>query len=153
MRGVRIDFELAAEDANRRKIVTRTELARNDGLGGNVDDLLVQRRARSKVDVEGDHLSVLWQIVQSTVKGSAAGPVSRPNWRTNIPQPIEYPLVEAAPVDSVHKAPLADSWEQLCCDEASLRHNLEGLQDRTLHNRGHSIMQSIFSLAARRHEV
>ena len=85
MRGVRIDFELAAEDANRRKIVTRTELARNDGSGGSVDDLLVQRRPRSKVDVERDHFSVLWQIVQSTVKGSAAGPVSRPNRGTNIP--------------------------------------------------------------------
>ncbi len=52
MRGVRIDFEFAAEDTDRRKIVARTESARDDGLGGSVDDLLVQRRARSEVDVE-----------------------------------------------------------------------------------------------------
>ena len=56
MRGVRIDFEFAAEDTDRRKIVARTESARDDGFGGSVDDLLVQRRARSEIDVERNHL-------------------------------------------------------------------------------------------------
>ena len=57
VRGVRIDFEFAAEDADRRKIVTRTESATHDGFGGSVDDLLVQRRARSELDVERNHFA------------------------------------------------------------------------------------------------
>jgi hypothetical protein len=60
--GVGIDFEFATEDADRRKIVAGTELAGDDGFRGSVDDLLVKRRARSKVDVERDHLGVYYDI-------------------------------------------------------------------------------------------
>jgi hypothetical protein len=56
VRRVGIDLEFAAEDTDRRKIVAWTELARDDGLCRGVHDLLVERRAGSEVDVEGDHL-------------------------------------------------------------------------------------------------
>lgn len=56
VRCVGIDFEFAAEDADRRKIVAGTESAGDDGFRGSVDDSLVKRRARSEVDVERDHL-------------------------------------------------------------------------------------------------
>lgn len=43
--GVGVDFEFAAEGANRGKIVARTELTGDDSLSGGVDNLLVERRA------------------------------------------------------------------------------------------------------------
>jgi len=52
---VRVDFEVAAEDADRRKIVARTEPTGDDGFCGGIDNLLVKGRAGSEVDVEGDH--------------------------------------------------------------------------------------------------
>jgi len=52
---VGIDFQFAAEGADGRKIVTGTQLTRDDGLCGCVDDLLVKRGAGSEVNVERDH--------------------------------------------------------------------------------------------------
>ena len=53
--GVGVDFEFAAEGANRRKVVARTELTGDDSLCGGVDNLLVQGRAGNEVYVERDH--------------------------------------------------------------------------------------------------
>jgi hypothetical protein len=55
---VGIDFELAAEDADRRKIVAGTEPTGDDGFCGGVDNLLVKRRAGDEVDVKRDHRCV-----------------------------------------------------------------------------------------------
>lgn len=56
---VGIDFEFAAESADRRKLVARAELAGDDGLSSSVDNLLVERGAGSEVHVKGQHLAVL----------------------------------------------------------------------------------------------
>jgi len=55
VRCVGIDFEFATEDSDRRKIVTGTKLAGDDGLCGRVDNLLVTRRPGSEIDVKRDH--------------------------------------------------------------------------------------------------
>ena len=55
VRCVGIDFEFATEGADRRKIVTGTKLASDDGFCGRVDNLLVKRRAGSEIDVKRDH--------------------------------------------------------------------------------------------------
>jgi hypothetical protein len=54
--GVGIDFELFAEGAHGRKFVARTELAGDDGLGGGVDNLLVDKSARLEFHVKRNHL-------------------------------------------------------------------------------------------------
>jgi hypothetical protein len=54
--GVGIDFELSAEGADRRKFVARTELAGDDGLGGGVDNLLVDGSAGLEFHVKRNHL-------------------------------------------------------------------------------------------------
>jgi hypothetical protein len=43
--GVGINLELSAEGADGREFVTGTELARDDGFGGSVDNLLVDGSA------------------------------------------------------------------------------------------------------------
>ena len=53
--GVGIDFEVLAEGADGRKFVAGAELARDDGLGGGVDDLLIDGAAWFEVDVEREH--------------------------------------------------------------------------------------------------
>lgn len=53
--GVGIDFELFAEGADGRKFVTRTELAGDDGLGGGVDNLLVDGSAGLEFYVKRNH--------------------------------------------------------------------------------------------------
>ena len=59
VRCVGIDFELTAEDADRRKIVAGTQPTGDDGFCCGVDNLLVKRRTGSEVDVERDHRCVL----------------------------------------------------------------------------------------------
>jgi len=54
--GVGIDFELFAEGADGRKFVARTELAGDDGLGGGVDNLLVDGSAGLEFYVKRNHL-------------------------------------------------------------------------------------------------
>jgi len=54
--GVGIDFELFAEGAHGRKFVARTELAGDDGLGGGVDNLLVDESAGLEFYVKRNHL-------------------------------------------------------------------------------------------------
>jgi hypothetical protein len=56
VRGIRIDFELFTENADRRKFVARTELAGNYGLGGGVDNLLVNGSAGFEFHVKRNHL-------------------------------------------------------------------------------------------------
>jgi len=53
--GVGIDFELFAKGAHGRKLVTRTELAGDDGLGGGVDNLLVDESAGLEFYVKRNH--------------------------------------------------------------------------------------------------
>lgn len=48
-----IDFEFAAEDTDRRKVVAGTQPTGDDGSCGGVDNLFVKGRAGSEVDVEG----------------------------------------------------------------------------------------------------
>jgi hypothetical protein len=57
--GIGVDFEFPAERADGGKFVAGAELARDNGFGGGVDDLLVEREARGEVDVERDHVRVL----------------------------------------------------------------------------------------------
>jgi hypothetical protein len=53
--GVGVDFELAAECADRGKFVTGAELTGDDGFRGGVDDLLVEGDAGLEIHVERDH--------------------------------------------------------------------------------------------------
>ena len=54
--GIGIDLELSAEGADGRKFVARTELARDDGFGGSVDNLLVDGSAGLELHVKRNHL-------------------------------------------------------------------------------------------------
>jgi len=54
--GVGIDFELFTEGADGRKFVPGTELAGDDGLGGSIDNLLVDRSAGLELHVKQNHL-------------------------------------------------------------------------------------------------
>jgi hypothetical protein len=54
--GVGIDLELFAEGADGREFVTGTELARDDGFGGSVDNLLVDGSAGLELHVKRNHL-------------------------------------------------------------------------------------------------
>jgi len=54
--GVGIDFELFAEGADGRKFVPGTELAADDGLGGSVENLLVDGSAGLELHIKRNHL-------------------------------------------------------------------------------------------------
>ena len=56
VRGVGIDLELFAEGTDGREFVTGTELARDDGFGGSVDNLLVDGSAGLELHVKRNHL-------------------------------------------------------------------------------------------------
>ncbi len=66
VRGVGVDMLFAAEDSHRRKGVSRAELAGDDRTLGCVDDLLEDRNAGPKLDVEGRHSCT---ITDSTAGG------------------------------------------------------------------------------------
>ena len=53
--GVGIDFQVFAESPNGGKFVAGTQLTGDDGFGGGVDDLLVNRPAGFEVDMEREH--------------------------------------------------------------------------------------------------
>src|SRR5947209_6640901 len=64
MCGIWVDLKFLAEDAHRRERVLGAQLARDDRFFGGVNDLLIQRYARAKMDSERDHSRVL--ITHST---------------------------------------------------------------------------------------
>jgi len=53
--GVGVDFELSTESADGRKFVARTELARDDGFGGGVNDLLIDGCSWPEVHMKRNH--------------------------------------------------------------------------------------------------
>jgi hypothetical protein len=54
--GVGIDFELSTESADGREFVARTELARDDGLGGGVNNLLIDGCSGPEVHIKRNHV-------------------------------------------------------------------------------------------------
>lgn len=53
--GIGIDLELPAESADGGEGIARTELAGHHGLGGSVNDLLIELAAGMELDVERNH--------------------------------------------------------------------------------------------------